>query len=110
EYVKVELETYAQRSGEPRVRPFLLVVAQDTAHATRIRQLMESDGFFDGAYRGRVIEVHSAQRGEESDEATARLLSVEHDDTTEVVIHVNKLKEGWDVNNLYTIVPLRASA
>jgi type III restriction enzyme len=26
------------------------------------------------------------------------------------VIHVNKLKEGWDVRNLYTIVPLRASA
>ncbi len=29
---------------------------------------------------------------------------------TEIVIHVNKLKEGWDVTNLYTIVPLRASA
>src|SRR5690606_3283226 len=26
------------------------------------------------------------------------------------VVHVNKLKEGWDVTNLYTIVPLRASA
>ena len=23
---------------------------------------------------------------------------------------MNKLKEGWDVTNLYTIVPLRASA
>ena len=26
------------------------------------------------------------------------------------MIHVNKLKEGWDVTNLFTIVPLRASA
>ncbi len=26
------------------------------------------------------------------------------------MIHVNKLKEGWDVSNLFTIVPLRASA
>jgi type III restriction enzyme len=25
------------------------------------------------------------------------------------VIHVNMLKEGWDVTNLYTIVPLRAA-
>ena len=25
------------------------------------------------------------------------------------MIHVNKLKEGWDVNNLYTIVPLRTA-
>ena len=28
------------------------------------------------------------------------------DGRTEIVIHVNKLKEGWDVTNLYTIVPL----
>jgi type III restriction enzyme len=28
---------------------------------------------------------------------------------TEIVIHVNMLKEGWDVTNLYTIVPLRAA-
>ncbi|MBA2288823.1 MAG: type III restriction endonuclease subunit R, partial [Chloroflexia bacterium] len=31
------------------------------------------------------------------------------DEPTEIVIHVNMLKEGWDVNNLYTIVPLRAA-
>jgi type III restriction enzyme len=110
EFVKVELETYAIQSALPRVKPFVLVVAQDTAHASRIKLLMESEGFFDGRYRGRVIEVHSAQRGEESDEATQRLLAVEHDAATEVVIHVNKLKEGWDVTNLFTIVPLRASA
>src|SRR3979411_3155654 len=40
----------------------------------------------------------------------ARLLKVEHpDEPTEIVIHVNMLKEGWDVTNLYTIVPLRAA-
>ena len=39
-----------------------------------------------------------------------RLLRVEHrDEPTEIVIHVNMLKEGWDVTNLYTIVPLRAA-
>ena len=26
-----------------------------------------------------------------------------------IVVHVNMLKEGWDVTNLYTIVPLRAA-
>jgi type III restriction enzyme len=57
-----------------------------------------------------VAEVHSAQRGEESEEAMQRLLALEQDGRTEIVIHVNKLKEGWDVTNLYTIVPLRASA
>src|SRR5215210_394185 len=39
-----------------------------------------------------------------------RLLRVESpEEPTEVVIHVNMLKEGWDVTNLYTIVPLRAA-
>jgi type III restriction enzyme len=36
--------------------------------------------------------------------------SVENpDNPVEIVIHVNMHKEGWDVTNLYTIVPLRAA-
>jgi type III restriction enzyme len=59
-----------------------------------------------------VITVHSNQRGEERDETVERLLSVERpsDTPTEIVIHVNMLKEGWDVTNLYTIVPLRTAS
>lgn len=110
EYVKVELENYARTFDRPVVKPFMLVVAQDTAHASALKEKIESGGFFGGHYKGRVIEVHSNQSGDESDEAMQRLLAVEHDEKTEVVIHVNKLKEGWDVTNLYTIVPLRASA
>ena len=33
-------------------------------------------------------------------------MALEKDGSTEIVIHVNKLKEGWDVTNLYTIVPV----
>ncbi|MCK9395473.1 MAG: DEAD/DEAH box helicase family protein [Methylobacter sp.] len=110
EYVKVELQTYACTHQVKPIKPFMLVVAQDTSHAGTIKTLIESADFFEGRYQGKVIEVHSNQSGEESDEAMQRLLAVEHDDNTEIVIHVNKLKEGWDVTNLYTIVPLRASA
>lgn len=40
-----------------------------------------------------------------------KLLEVEHyENPIEIVIHVNMLKEGWDVNNLYTIIPLRTAA
>jgi hypothetical protein len=57
-----------------------------------------------------VITVHSNLRGEERDETVQQLLSVEdRNNPTEIVIHVNMLKEGWDVTNLYTIVPLRAA-
>jgi type III restriction enzyme len=110
ENVKVELDLYARQTGRPLVHPFMLVVAESTEHARTLRQTIEAEDFFKGRYKGRVIEVHSALRGEENDEAMARLLKVETDGNTDVVIHVNKLKEGWDVTNLYTIVPLRASA
>lgn len=55
--------------------------------------------------------LNSSQRGAEKDENIEQLLSLENpDNKIEIVIHVNMLKEGWDVTNLYTIVPLRASA
>ena len=110
DHVAVELDRYHRVSGRALVRPFILVVAQDTDHARRLHAFIESDDFFKGRFKDKVIEVHSAQRGEESDEAMQRLLALEHEARTEIVIHVNKLKEGWDVTNLYTIVPLRASA
>src|SRR4030095_8817483 len=72
-------------------------------------QLIQSNGFFDGRYKTKVIQVDSSKTGTEEDEMVQRLLAVEStEEPTEVVIHVNMLKEGWDVTNLYTIVPLRA--
>ncbi|MHB8529799.1 MAG: DEAD/DEAH box helicase family protein [Caulobacteraceae bacterium] len=110
EHVKVQLQAYAQRMARPLVHPFMLVVAADISEAERLRALIESERFFDGRYAGRVLTVHSAKGAEESDETAAKLLAVESSGATDVVIHVNKLKEGWDVSNLFTIVPLRASA
>jgi len=110
EHVKVALQTYAKQNDAPLVHPFMLVVTQDTNHARQVHEFVESGQFFDGRYKGRVIEIHSKLTGEESDENARRLLNIERDGTTDIVIHVNKLKEGWDVSNLFTIVPLRASA
>ncbi|MBS1984508.1 MAG: DEAD/DEAH box helicase family protein [Bdellovibrionales bacterium] len=110
ENTKVELATYAKQHGVHQVKPFMLVVAQDTAHAEDLMDTIKSDGFFEGRYKDRVITVHSNQRGEESEATVAKLLAVEDpDEPTEIVIHVNMLKEGWDVRNLYTIVPLRTA-
>jgi type III restriction enzyme len=75
-----------------------------------MQQVIESDEFFEGRYKGKVIQVHSNLRGEVKDEVVEQLLTVESpDNPVEIVIHVNMLKEGWDVTNLYTIVPLRAA-
>jgi type III restriction enzyme len=110
ESVKVQLETYARENSRVIVKPFVLVIARDTSHAKKLLELIESDEFFLGAYKGKAIQVDSSRTGAEEEEMIARLLKVEHsDEPTEIVIHVNMLKEGWDVTNLYTIVPLRAA-
>jgi type III restriction enzyme len=110
EHTKVQLDIYSRDTGRPLVKPFMLVVAKDTSHAGDLLKKIEANDFFEGRYKGRVITVHSNQSGEEKDETVQQLLSVEDPaNPTEIVIHVNMLKEGWDVTNLYTIVPLRAA-
>ncbi|WP_341326199.1 DEAD/DEAH box helicase family protein [Methylotuvimicrobium sp. KM2] len=110
ESTKVELLTYAHENDVRVVKPFMLVIARDTTHAASLFKLMESDEFFAGRYRGKIIQVDSSQSGAAEEEMITRLLAVESvDEPTEVVIHVNMLKEGWDVTNLYTIAPLRAA-
>ncbi|WP_441293223.1 DEAD/DEAH box helicase [Rodentibacter trehalosifermentans] len=110
ENTKVELQTFARENGVPVVKPFMLVIARDTTHATQLLSLLESEAFFNGRYVGKVIQVDSSKSGKDEEEMITRLLAVESvNEPTEIVIHVNMLKEGWDVTNLYTIVPLRAA-
>ena len=116
ENTKHKLEMYALNNSTPEkpiriVKPFMLVVCKDTEHAAWVESFIKSDEFREGAYRNKTITVHSKQKGAESEFNTRLLLDVESEDNPiEIVIHVNMLKEGWDVNNLYTIVPLRTAA
>lgn len=116
ENTKRKLEMYALNNSTPEkpiriVKPFMLVVCKDTEHASWVESFIKSDEFREGAYRNKTITVHSKQKGAESEANTRLLLDVESEDNPiEIVIHVNMLKEGWDVNNLYTIVPLRTAA
>ncbi|MBE6022891.1 MAG: type III restriction endonuclease subunit R [Cellulosilyticum sp.] len=108
---KAELEKYSRENGKRLIKPFILVVAKDTKHSAQIKEYIMSDNFFRGYYKDKVIEVNSNQSGIEKDINIQQLLSLEeYNNKIEIVIHVNMLKEGWDVNNLYTIIPLRASA
>ncbi|WP_434309157.1 DEAD/DEAH box helicase [Hominifimenecus sp. rT4P-3] len=111
ENAKRNLEVYAANHGTPVVKPCMLIVCKDTEHAKWVEQFVRSDEFRNGEYKNKTIIVHSKQRGAESEANTRLLLSVESpENPVEIIIHVNMLKEGWDVNNLYTIVPLRTAA
>lgn len=111
EEIKTELETYAIQTGRKIIKPFVLVIARDTTHASNLSDLIQSEEFSQGNYQGKVIQVDSSKTGAKAEDSMVeRLLKVEDpEEPTEIVIHVNMLKEGWDVTNLYTIVPLRAA-
>ena len=106
ENTKVALDTYTRQQRLPRVKPFVLVVSRDTAHASQLVTYLRSGEFYEGRYggEGQVLEVHYKSE----DDFVEQLLAIEQpENPTEIVVHVDKLKEGWDVTNLYTIVPLR---
>ena len=105
---KTELELYSKNNGVKLVKPFILVVCKDINHAREVYDLINSDDFYEGDYKGKVLQIDSSTKKEE--EIEKQFLSLESSDNEiEIVIHVNMLKEGWDVTNLYTIVPLRAA-
>lgn len=111
EDTKIALDIYARNTKVDMVKPFVLVVAKDTEHAGKLKSLIQSNSFFEGRYADKVMEIHSNQRGDEKEENIQQLLSLEDvKNRIEIVIHVNMLKEGWDVTNLYTIIPLRTAA
>ncbi len=101
---------YCVDNGLEQVKPIVLVACKDTTHAKKIKEKIDSDEFFGGRYVGKVIEIDSSTRGEETEENIQKLLTIEQNtNPVEIVLHVYKLKEGWDVNNLFTIIPLNAA-
>jgi len=108
EDTKNELELYARNNNVEQVKPFILVVGKDIAHAKEIYDYISSTAFYQGKYEGKVLQIDSSTKKVE--EIEKQFLTLENpDNEIEIVIHVNMLKEGWDVTNLYTIVPLRAA-
>lgn len=108
EDTKNELELYAINNNVKKVKPFILVVCKDINHASDVYRYINSGDFFEGKFAGKVIQIDSSTKKE--DEIEQQFVNLEqYENEIEIVIHVNMLKEGWDVNNLYTIVPLRAA-
>lgn len=108
ERTKLAIEMYARQNGLPVVKPFILVACHDINHAKNIEDLLQSDRIYHSAYKGKVLRIDSSSKKDEDIERQFVALESPHNEI-EIVVHVNMLKEGWDVNNLYTIIPLRAS-
>lgn len=101
---------YCMDNNLPQVKPIVLVACRDTGHAKAVREKIDSDAFFGGRYIGKVIQIDSSTGSVETEENIQKLLTIEENtNPIEIVLHVYKLKEGWDVNNLFTIIPLNAA-
>ncbi len=107
EKTKVHLELYSRNNNQPLIKPFILIICRSIEHAKKTLHLIEND-LFEGRYAGKVLQIDSSTKKDE--EVDRMFMSLEKpENKIEIVIHVNMLKEGWDVTNLYTIVLLRAA-
>ncbi|HOU97872.1 MAG TPA: DEAD/DEAH box helicase family protein [Bacteroidales bacterium] len=104
---KIAIENYVADNNLNPVKPTILVSCKDTTHAKSIFDYVTSDEFYDGEFKEKTLQIDSTSK---TDEQVEQLLTLEKpNNSIEIVIHVDMLKEGWDVSNLYTIVPLRAA-
>ena len=90
--------------------PKMLVVCEDTNVVPYVTQFMKQEGLSDEE----IMEIHSNKKGEvKPDEWEAikqRLFNLDKHANPKVIISVLMLKEGFDVNNICVVVPLRASS
>ena len=108
EDIKVALELYHKQENKKLVKPLTLIAAKNTEHAKQLFELINSKQFLDGAYIDKVLRIDSTSKND--DDVESLFISLEETtNPVEIVIHVFMLKEGWDVNNLYTICPLNAA-
>lgn len=105
---KALIEEYCKNNKLPFVLPVTLLTTKNIQHAKDVKALIESDSFFDGYYKDKTLLITS----ESEVDSINQLLRLEEPypvNKNEIVVHVDKLKEGWDVKNVYTIIPFRAS-
>lgn len=108
EDTKRVLEEFAKNENKKLVKPLTLIAARNTDHARELYNYINSHEFLQGAYMDKVLQIDSTNA--DSEEVEEHFVSLESpDNPIEIVIHVFMLKEGWDVNNLYTICPLNAA-
>ncbi len=95
---------------DPTRHPKMLVVCEDTSVSPKVAEfLCDQEGLLDDE----VMTIDSGKKAElgEKDWAPVRqrLFSVDHHATPRVIVSVLMLREGFDVNNICVIVPLRSS-
>lgn len=94
---------------DEKKNPKMLVICEDTSVAPFVHQLMLEDGLS----LDEVVTIDSNAKGEVSEEewkqTKEKLFNIDKYKKPKVIISVLMLREGFDVNNICVIVPLRSS-
>ena len=95
---------------DPNRHPKMLVVCEDTSVSPLVAAFLQDQ---EGLNADEVMTIDSGKKAElgEKDWAPVRerLFSVDSHATPRVIVSVLMLREGFDVNNICVIVPLRSS-
>lgn len=89
--------------------PKMMVVCQDTSVSPFVEEFLKGEGLGDDD----IVTIDSNKQGEvkpdEWKRIKAELFNIDHHRQPKVVISVLMLREGFDVNNICVLVPLRSS-
>jgi len=89
--------------------PKMLIVCEETEVVSYVTEFLKSEGLDTED----IIEIHSNKKGEVGQEEWQniknKLFHLDKNKKPKVVISVLMLREGFDVNNICVIVPLRSS-
>lgn len=103
---KLEEEFLGQDENK---NPKMLVICEDTNVSPFVEQFMLDEGLS----KEEVVSIDSNKQGEVSaeqwKETKAQLFDIDKYKNPKVIISVLMLREGFDVNNICVIVPLRSS-
>lgn len=95
---------------DPQRHPKMLVVCEDTTVSPLVAQFLQEQ---EGLHEDEVMTIDSGTKAalREKDWAPVRerLFNVDRHATPRVIVSVLMLREGFDVNNICVIVPLRSS-
>ena len=103
-----KLETDFAKIDENK-NPKMLIVCEDTTVVPFVEEYLENNGL--GAED--ILTIDSNKKGEVGDKEWARikedLFNIDSKKTPKIIISIMMLREGFDVNNICVIVPLRSS-
>ncbi|MFR8878584.1 MAG: DEAD/DEAH box helicase family protein [Methanobrevibacter smithii] len=89
--------------------PKMLIVCEDTNVTPLVSRFLLDEGLSEDE----ILEIHSNRKGEVSEKEwnsiKQKLFNIDNYKSPKVIISVLMLREGFDVNNICVIVPLRST-